>query len=94
VLKLEKDAYFTTISISDNGCGFPPDIREKVLAASAPDSAQSQKISGSGENGSTGTGLINVISRLRLYFHRGDVFDILANSEGQGTKFLIRIPNV
>ena len=94
VLKLEKDAYFTTISISDNGCGFPPDIREKVLAASAPDSAQSQKISASGENGSTGTGLINVISRLRLYFHRGDVFDILANSEGQGTKFLIRIPNV
>jgi sensor histidine kinase YesM len=39
-----------------------------------------------------GTGLINVFSRLRLYFHRDDVFDITQNDEGQGTKFIIRIP--
>lgn len=39
-----------------------------------------------------GTGLINVFSRLRLYFHRDDVFDITQNDGGVGTKFIIRIP--
>ena len=40
----------------------------------------------------TGIGLINVFLRLRLYFHRDDVFDIETNENGQGTKFIIRIP--
>ena len=44
------------------------------------------------EEGGNGTGLINVFMRLKLYFHRNDVFDITGNDDGQGTKFIIRIP--
>ena len=41
----------------------------------------------------TGTGLVNVASRLRLYFHRADVFDIQQNEEG-GTSFILKIPRL
>ena len=41
----------------------------------------------------TGIGLINVFSRLRIYFHRDDVFDIFSRDDSE-MKFLIRIPNV
>ncbi|MFA6856603.1 MAG: histidine kinase [Treponema sp.] len=98
VLKIEKDSFFTIIRISDNGCGFPPELRKKILAAALSDSTPDVPVSGKSpeeENGTnTGTGLINVITRLRLYFHRSNVFDIVTNGEGQGTTFLIRIPNV
>ena len=40
----------------------------------------------------SGTGLLNVILRLKLYYHRDDVFDITENENKKGTKFLIRIP--
>ncbi len=41
-----------------------------------------------------GIGLSNVLNRLRLYFRSDNVFDIQENPEGQGTLFIIRIPNV
>lgn len=85
-ISVETEIYQILIKISDNGCGFPPDLRERILKAENYGSQRDDK------NG-TGTGLINVISRLRLYFHRNDVFDILTNKLG-GTTFLIRIPNV
>ena len=61
----------------------------EVKVGEKSDSAEKPNTSPDGN----GTGLVNVISRLRLYFHRYDVFDILEN-EGGGTKFLLRIPNV
>ena len=45
-----------------------------------------------GEEKHTGTGLVNVFLRLKLYFHRNDIFDITAGDNGEGTKFIIRIP--
>jgi len=79
-LSLREDASYIYLSIMDDGCGFPPDLRESVLSADTPAEGK-------------GTGLINVISRLRIYFHADDVFDILPNKAG-GTTFLIRIPHV
>ena len=75
------------IKVSDNGEGFSPELRENILSQN-PDMRTIPQASDG-----TGTGLVNVISRLRLYFHRHDVFDILDN-EGGGTTFLLRIPNV
>ena len=86
-LSVEKELYLTKITVSDNGEGFSKELREQILSAK-PDTSAIAKSSDS-----NGTGLVNVISRLRLYFHRHDVFDILDNDEG-GTTFLLRIPNV
>lgn len=101
VLKIRRDSFFTRISISDNGCGFPPELRKKILDTAPEDTVADESAAGSVADAknakntkNTGTGLINVITRLRLYFHRSDVFDILPNDEGQGTAFIIRIPNV
>lgn len=81
----EKDSVLF-IEISDNGCGFPEDIKKRVL-----------NLSGGTEDETSikedGIGLENVISRLRIFFKDEKVFDIQEN-EGGGTKFVIRIRNV
>ena len=163
-LGLEQDIYFTHLRVSDNGGGFPPELRRRILSGESPaaadDSGSANALGAAGTAGATtnaagaagtagstanaleasstaevtapdtpsassaaasaaassstgagntsaaasnagatsntgagtGTGLQNVISRLRLYFHSNDVFDILGNADG-GTTFLIRIPN-
>ncbi|MDY6396201.1 MAG: histidine kinase, partial [Treponema sp.] len=100
-LSVEPELYMTKVSVSDNGSGFDPELKKTLLSLNPEvkdvekaDSGQldsEKQVSKSAEG--NGTGLVNVISRLRLYFHRYDVFDILEN-EGGGTKFLLRIPNV
>ena len=100
VLKIEKTEKNIEISISDNGSGFPEQIREDIFAAikkTDKDGLQNVLVSLDSnsvkrEEGSNGTGLINVFMRLKLYFHRDDVFDITQNDDGQGAKFIIRIP--
>lgn len=47
---------------------------------------------GSSSEKHAGIGLINVLSRLRLFYHRDDIFDIMEGDDGTGTKFLIRVP--
>ena len=94
------------ISVSDNGEGFDPSIRARVLEAvknedvgslhelSLPEgsSSASDKSTDPTEHVQhAGTGLINVFMRLKLYFHRDDIFDI-DTSAGPGTQFIIRIP--
>ena len=83
------------ISISDNGCGFAPEVKERIF--------NEVKKGGSGvvieENNNNSpephvsTGLVNVISRLRMYYKYEDVFNILENQEdgGKGCVFFIKI---
>ena len=100
VLKIEEVDKTIQISISDNGSGFPEKIRQDIFAAiqkTDKDGLQNVLVSLDSnavkrEEGSNGTGLINVFMRLKLFYHRDDVFDITQNDEGQGTKFIIRIP--
>lgn len=91
VLSVEPELYMTKVSVSDSGPGFDPELRKSLLSQN-PEVKEEIKSDSKNTDGN-GTGLVNVISRLRLYFHRYDVFDILEN-EGGGTKFLLRIPNV
>ena len=94
-LKVKQAEGFVEISISDNGAGFDPSVKEKLLDAArrgvTPDYSEEKSEKKSADE-HTGIGLINVFLRLRLYFHRDDVFDIQANEDGHGTKFIIRIP--
>ena len=90
-----KDSYIE-ISISDNGNGFAPGVRERVLAeAERGGNGVSLEVSeaekGIEDSGHVSAGLVNVISRLRMYFKYSDVFAIKDNPDGKGSEFLIKI---
>ncbi|AEE15985.1 sensor histidine kinase [Treponema brennaborense] len=77
------------VTIADNGCGFPPQERQRLLSGN-PGPVQKRPQDGTG---GTGIGLDNVVTRLRTYYQTDDVFDI-AEAAGGGTVFIIRIRNV
>ncbi len=79
------------IEVSDNGAGFTPETRDKLLYGSyfsEQDSGDPLKIP------SVGIGMINVITRLRMFFNDQKIFDIRDNADGPGTTFSIRIQHV
>jgi len=72
------------IRIKDNGSGMTQDRINEVM--------NGQPMEEDGQMSSTGIGLNNVISRLRLYYGRNDVFDIRSDGPDQGTEVIITIP--
>lgn len=102
-LSIRREPKFIQICVSDNGSGIPSEIRENVFKAVENETTRlpenilqkdlnpSSPITADSEH-HTGTGLINVFLRLKLYFHRNDIFDITSGDDGIGTKFIIRIP--
>ncbi|MCI6258024.1 MAG: histidine kinase [Treponema sp.] len=82
------------ISISDNGCGFHPEIKEHIFQAVKAGAGTIIKDMKDEEKEHHSTGLLNVISRLKLYYKKDNILQILSNPKGEGTMFLIRIPNV
>ncbi|MBO7638877.1 MAG: histidine kinase, partial [Treponema sp.] len=96
-LKVTRQDEFVEIKISDNGAGFDEEIRQRILVpihkdeiVLAEEKKEEKKLS-DGEM-HNGIGLINVLLRLKLYFHRDDVFDIPRSEPGQGATFIIRVP--
>lgn len=100
-LKVESDDEFITISVSDNGGGMPEETKAAVfkavdegvrrLPAELVNNSSNSKNPDKDEK-RNGTGLISVFLRLKLHFHRDDIFDITKNDDNIGTKFIIRIP--
>ena len=100
-LKVEKDEKFITITVSDNGSGMPEETKAGVfkaveegitrLPAELVNAVNKKKEPGQTEK-RNGTGLISVFLRLKIHFHRDDIFDITQNDDNIGTKFIIRIP--
>ncbi|MBR6154825.1 MAG: hypothetical protein IKQ43_10365, partial [Treponema sp.] len=93
------------IRISDNGAGFDEEIRQKILVPIHTDEIMLSEDKNITEVNKTkedkklsdgemhnGIGIINVLLRLKLYFHRDDVFDIPRSEPGQGATFIIRVP--
>lgn len=70
------------IEIEDNGIGMSREKIERILADQDPSPAESH---------STGIGMSNVAKRLRLYYGKEDVMDIVSK-EGHGTKITLRLP--
>jgi len=89
-LNLNLDDNNIEITVCDNGSGIAPDIKESLYKAVESNATiiTSDKI---GEK-NNGTGLINVFLRLKLFYHKDNLFDITNNDNGIGTKFIIRIP--
>ena len=92
-LKLELEENYIVISVSDNGEGMNDKTREAVFKAVADGTTRLAPEVLDANSTHNGTGLISVFLRLQLQFHRSDLFDITAGDNGEGTKFIIRIPH-
>ncbi|MBR0475702.1 MAG: histidine kinase [Treponema sp.] len=93
-ISVKKQEDLILISISDNGIGFDKGVKERVMKIAQEESGgvlvQDKAMQ---EKAHVSTGLINVISRLQIYFKRTDVFSISENPDGCGTMFNIKIPS-
>jgi len=69
------------LSVSDNGPGIPPELRERLFAPYVHDG-------GAKEGGSTGLGL--AFCRLAVEAHGGTIQ--VESSSGQGTTFIVQLP--
>lgn len=92
ILKVEIEDKFIVISVSDNGEGMPEKTREAVFRAVASENTRLPSDVLDDNSTHNGTGLISVFLRLQLQFHRYDLFDITSGDNGEGTKFIIRVP--
>ncbi len=73
------------ISIKDNGKGMTHQQIEALLQGEAPVHVKGDE--------TNGVGLTNVISRLKLFYNRDDVFDITSAGEDKGTEVILYIPD-
>lgn len=100
ILQLKVEKKFIYITVSDNGCGMDEKIRKSVFDAvkanktRLPKELENQMTQNYpvDESKHSGTGLINVFLRLKLNYHRDDIFDIQSGDDGVGTKFIIKVP--
>lgn len=70
--------------IEDNGIGISQEKIEQIMCGQIEDTEIDEN--------SNGIGLQNVISRLRLFFDRDDVFEIISLGENKGTRVTLNIP--
>lgn len=68
------------ITVSDNGCGMPPAVLERVLHYSETDAVMADEH----------IGLFSAISRVRAYY--GDAASIDIHSSGRGTQTVLSLP--
>lgn len=87
VIKAKKKENFIEISISDNGKGMSEEQLRAIMDAENDDETGLEH---SKHGAGTGIGMKNVISRLKLFFNREDVFSI-RSSPGRGTDVIIRV---
>lgn len=76
------------IKVTDNGSGVPSEIREELLNEKTISLTKKEDTGATSEHG---VGLLNVISRLRLFYSDTSVFDIQQN-EGGGACFILKLP--
>ena len=73
------------ISIRDNGVGMSKEKIREVMEGKTPRTDLSRN--------STGIGLGNVISRLRLYYNTERVLEIRSEGENRGTEVILYLPD-
>lgn len=85
-LTIFKDEDKICISISDNGVGITKDKIEQIME-------ERVEVDEEGKD-SNGIGLNNVINRLKLFYHTGDVMEITSDGPDMGTEIALYIPIV
>ena len=70
--------------MEDNGIGISKEMIEKIMS--------DQFFENHLDENSNGIGLQNVINRLRLFYDRDDIFEIVSLGKNQGTRVIISIP--
>jgi sensor histidine kinase YesM len=86
LLKVDNQEDQYVILVKDNGIGMSKEQIDEIMSGnkkSAPKNADS-----------TGVGLINVISRLQLYYGQKNLLTIHSNGMNQGTEVRITIPKL
>lgn len=78
------EAGVARLVMEDNGIGISKEMIEKIMS--------DQSFENHLDENSNGIGLQNVISRLRLFYDRDDIFEIVSLGKNQGTRVIISIP--
>lgn len=84
-LRVCEDAEHIRVTVTDNGKGMTQEEIAAVLVG------QPVAIEMDGQQ-HRGTGLKNVIERLRIYYNTHDVFEIQSSGRGRGTSVTIKLP--
>ncbi len=72
------------VCVRDNGVGITPERIEEIRSGVIKEKEQS--------GDSNGIGLNNVIERLKMFYDRDEVLEIIAHGENKGTEVLLHIP--
>ena len=80
----DTDAGVARLVMEDNGIGISKETIEKIMS--------DQSFENHLDENSNGIGLQNVINRLRLFYDRDDIFEIVSLGKNQGTRVIISIP--
>ncbi len=83
-LVIKDEERFISISVLDNGAGMDEETVKKIMGSVKLDH----------DDDSTGIGLDNVFSRLKLYFGDTVIYDIKSNGPGTGTEIIIKVPKM
>ena len=83
-LVIKDEEKFISISVLDNGAGMDEETVKKIMGSVKLDH----------DDDSTGIGLDNVFSRLKLYFGDTVIYDIKSNGPGTGTEIIIKVPKM
>ena len=78
------------IEVVDNGVGMNEETIKRIYQKALRDEGIPEKPQ---KGHTTGIGIANVIQRLRLFYRRQDVIRIIS-IQGEGTRVIIRVPNV
>ena len=83
-LRVYREDNNACISIADNGKGISQEDIDKILSGSWEKKEN--------QNDNNGIGMDNIISRLRIYTDKEDVFTMKSEGEDKGCEIIIRLP--
>lgn len=85
VLSVYKTGSDTCISIKDNGRGMTQEQIDALISGREPVHVKGDE--------TNGVGLNNVISRLKMFYNRDEVFDVTSPGKDKGTEVILYLPS-